>query len=100
MRGATATEDIAGRLTAPRTAPAQRAAPPRAAVRYTRPMTILFVGDVVGSTGRRLLLRLLPELRAAHDVTFVVVNGENVAGGVGITPKIADELLAAGVDAI
>lgn len=63
-------------------------------------MTILFVGDVVGSTGRRLLLRLLPELRAAHDVTFVVVNGENVAGGVGITPKIADELLAAGVDAI
>lgn len=63
-------------------------------------MNILFVGDVVGSTGRRLLLRLLPELRERHDATFVVVNGENIAGGVGITPKIADELLANGVDVI
>lgn len=63
-------------------------------------MNILFVGDVVGSAGRRLLLRLLPELRDQHDATFVVVNGENVAGGVGITPKNADELFAAGVDVI
>lgn len=63
-------------------------------------MNILFVGDVVGSAGRRLLLRLLPELRQQHDATFVVVNGENIAGGVGITPKNADELFAAGVDVI
>ncbi|ADB54335.1 TIGR00282 family metallophosphoesterase [Conexibacter woesei] len=63
-------------------------------------MNILFVGDVVGSTGRRLLLHLLPELRERHDATFVVVNGENVAGGVGITPKNADELFDAGVDVI
>jgi len=63
-------------------------------------MNILFVGDVVGSAGRRLLLRLLPELRERHAATFVVVNGENVAGGVGITPKIADELFDHGVDAI
>jgi 2',3'-cyclic-nucleotide 2'-phosphodiesterase len=66
----------------------------------TRPVAILFVGDLVGSAGRRLLLALLPQLRAAHAPDFVVVNGENVAGGVGITPKLADELFAAGVDVI
>ena len=64
------------------------------------PATILFVGDVVGSLGKRTLLGLLPVLRERHAPTFVVVNGENVAGGLGITPKIADELLAAGVDVI
>ncbi len=61
---------------------------------------ILFVGDVVGGLGRRTLLTLLPRLRAEHDPTFVVVNGENAAGGLGITPAIADELFAAGVDVI
>jgi hypothetical protein len=61
---------------------------------------ILFCGDLVGPTGRRTLLSLLPQLRELHAPTFVVVNGENVAGGFGITPKIADELLGAGVDAI
>jgi metallophosphoesterase (TIGR00282 family) len=64
------------------------------------PASILFVGDLVGGLGRRTLLALLPELRERHDPTFVVVNAENVAGGLGITPKIADELLAAGVDVI
>jgi metallophosphoesterase (TIGR00282 family) len=62
--------------------------------------TILFVGDVVGSLGKHTLLGLLPALRERHDPTFVVVNGENAAGGLGITPKIADELFAAGVDVI
>ena len=62
--------------------------------------TILFVGDVVGGLGRRTLLGLLPGLREQHEPTFVVVNGENAAGGLGITPKIADELFAAGVDVI
>jgi len=61
---------------------------------------ILFVGDVVGGMGRRTLLGLLPRLRAKHEPTFVVVNAENAAGGLGITPKIADELFRAGVDAI
>ena len=61
---------------------------------------ILFVGDVVGGLGRRTLLGLLPRLRADHEPAFVVVNAENAAGGLGITPKIADELFAAGVDAI
>ena len=62
--------------------------------------SILFVGDLVGGIGRRTLLGLLPALRERHDPTFVVVNGENSAGGLGITPKIADELFAAGVDVI
>ncbi|UGS39310.1 TIGR00282 family metallophosphoesterase [Capillimicrobium parvum] len=61
---------------------------------------ILFIGDVVGGLGRRTLLRLLPGLVERHRPTFVVVNGENAAGGLGITPKIADELFAAGVDVI
>jgi metallophosphoesterase (TIGR00282 family) len=63
-------------------------------------VSILFVGDVVGGIGRRTLLDCLPVLRELHAPDFVVVNAENVAGGLGITPKIADELIAAGVDAI
>jgi metallophosphoesterase (TIGR00282 family) len=62
--------------------------------------TILFVGDIVGGLGRRTLLGLLPALRERHAPDFVVVNGENIAGGLGLTPKLADELLANGVDAI
>jgi metallophosphoesterase (TIGR00282 family) len=65
-----------------------------------RGVSILFVGDVVGGIGRRALLRLLPELRERHAPDFVVVNGENSAGGLGITPRIADELFAAGIDVI
>jgi metallophosphoesterase (TIGR00282 family) len=60
--------------------------------------SILFIGDVVGSAGRRTLRALMPELREQAD--FVVVNGENAAGGIGITPKEAEELFSAGVDAI
>ena len=63
-------------------------------------MKVLFVGDIVGGSGRRTLLSLLPALRDQHRPDFVVVNGENAAGGLGITPKVADELLDAGVDAI
>jgi len=63
-------------------------------------VSILFVGDVVGGIGKRTLLTLLPALRDRYAPDFVVVNGENAAGGVGITPKIAREMLAAGVDVI
>jgi 2',3'-cyclic-nucleotide 2'-phosphodiesterase len=63
-------------------------------------VNILFVGDIVGGIGRRTLLGLLPGLRERFTTDFVVVNGENVAGGIGITPKTADELFAAGVDVI
>jgi metallophosphoesterase (TIGR00282 family) len=70
-------------------------------MRQKRDMTkILFIGDVVGGIGRRTLLTLLPGLRTKHAPDFVVVNGENAAGGVGITPKNADQLFAAGIDVI
>jgi len=61
---------------------------------------ILFIGDVVGRAGRRALRSLLPELRDEFAPDFVVVNGENAAGGIGITPKEAEEFLRLGVDAI
>jgi metallophosphoesterase (TIGR00282 family) len=61
---------------------------------------LLFVGDVVAGIGRRTLATVLPALREEHQPDFVVVNGENAAGGVGITRKTAQELLALGVDAI
>jgi metallophosphoesterase (TIGR00282 family) len=61
---------------------------------------ILFCGDLVGPAGRRALLRTLPALRERYQPTFVVVNGENVAGGFGITPKLAEDLFEAGVDVI
>ena len=60
----------------------------------------MFVGDVVGGIGRRTLAALLPGLRERHAPDFVVVNGENAAGGVGITKKTARQILDMGVDAI
>ena len=59
-----------------------------------RVSAILFVGDVVASAGRRTLKALLPELREELGLDFVVANGENAAGGIGITPKHAEELFA------
>jgi 2',3'-cyclic-nucleotide 2'-phosphodiesterase len=61
---------------------------------------LLFVGDVVGGPGRRVLASLLPGLRERHAPDFVVVNGENAAGGVGISERTARELLDVGADAI
>jgi 2',3'-cyclic-nucleotide 2'-phosphodiesterase len=64
-------------------------------------MRLLFIGDVVGGVGRRTLEGLLPGLRDRYQPDFVVVNGENSAGGLGITEKIArDWLDQAGVHAI
>ena len=63
-------------------------------------MRILFIGDVVGSPGRRAVAQLVPKLRAEHRLHFVIANGENSAGGAGITPATASELFSAGVDAI
>jgi metallophosphoesterase (TIGR00282 family) len=63
-------------------------------------MRILFVGDVVGRPGREAVEGLLPRLREEHAVDACIVNGENAADGVGITPKLAEQLLAAGADAI
>jgi metallophosphoesterase (TIGR00282 family) len=63
-------------------------------------MRLLFIGDVVGGCGRRTLAALLPGLRERHTPDFVVVNGENVAGGVGITERTAAEMFEAGADAL
>jgi metallophosphoesterase (TIGR00282 family) len=61
---------------------------------------ILFIGDVVGSTGRDVVRGLVPGLVESEQPDFVVVNGENSAGGLGITEKTAKSLFAAGADAI
>src|SRR5262245_41151396 len=61
---------------------------------------LLFIGDVVGRPGRRAVQVLVPKLRERHGIRFVVANGENSAGGSGITPDTAQELVRAGVDVI
>lgn len=63
-------------------------------------MRILFVADVIGSPGRRAAKGLLRVVRKQVSADFVVLNGENSAGGFGITPEIARELFELGVDAI
>jgi metallophosphoesterase (TIGR00282 family) len=65
-----------------------------------RVTSILFIGDVVARAGRRVVRDLLPGLREELELDFVVANGENAAGGIGITPKEADELFKTGVDVI
>lgn len=54
----------------------------------------------MGSPGRRAVAELVPKLRAQHGLDFVIANGENSAGGNGITPRIADEIFSAGIDVI
>jgi 2',3'-cyclic-nucleotide 2'-phosphodiesterase len=63
-------------------------------------MKILFCGDVVGRTGRKVIVENLAEIRRRLDLDFVVVNGENAAHGFGITEKICKELYDAGADVI
>lgn len=61
---------------------------------------ILFIGDIVGEPGRRAVKELLPRLRRQHAMDLVIANGENSAGGSGITPNTAAEIFSAGVDII
>ncbi|MFU8847858.1 MAG: TIGR00282 family metallophosphoesterase [Opitutales bacterium] len=61
---------------------------------------ILFLGDIVGRPGRTFVIERLASLREELGASIVIANGENAAGGAGITGKIAGELLAAGIDAI
>ncbi len=63
-------------------------------------MNVIFVGDIVGESGRAALKRALPKLKEKFSPDFVVVNGENIAGGNGITPRLAIELMRWGVDVI
>ena len=63
-------------------------------------MRILFIGDVMGRAGRDVLASELPGLRERLNIEFVVANGENAAGGFGITRNVANELFATGVDVL
>jgi 2',3'-cyclic-nucleotide 2'-phosphodiesterase len=63
-------------------------------------MRLLFLGDVVGRAGRQAVVAQLPRLRARYKLDFVAVNGENSAGGFGITEAILTELLDAGADVV
>src|SRR5206468_3300877 len=64
------------------------------------PVKLLFIGDIVGEPGRRAVRQLVPQLRLRHGVDAVIANGENSAGGSGITPRTAEEIFSAGVDII
>jgi metallophosphoesterase (TIGR00282 family) len=63
-------------------------------------LRVLMIGDVVGKLGRRTVATVLPEVKLSHRVDIVIVNGENTAGGRGLTPKTAEELYEAGADVI
>lgn len=63
-------------------------------------MRILMVGDIVGRPGRRAVQRLVPLIRKAQGIDFVVANAENVAGGIGATPETLAEVFDAGVDVV
>ena len=63
-------------------------------------MRILFVGDVVGRPGRQCLAALLPDIKHEGEIGLTIVNGENAAGGAGLTAAIADEIRAAGADVV
>ena len=63
-------------------------------------MKLLFIGDIVGQPGRRAVKELVPKLRDQLQLDFVVANGENSAGGSGVTPNTAEEIFSAGVDVI
>src|SRR5262245_57759133 len=61
-------------------------------------MNVLMIADVVARPGRRVVLDRLQELRRQYKIDIATMNAENVAGGFSITPSIADELFAAGID--
>ncbi|MBW1973717.1 MAG: TIGR00282 family metallophosphoesterase [Deltaproteobacteria bacterium] len=63
-------------------------------------MRILFIGDIIGRVGRRAIGNFLPKIIDKEQIGFVIANGENLAGGIGITPDTAKELFKMGVDVI
>lgn len=63
-------------------------------------MNILFIGDIVGRPGRNFIKTRLKDIKKEYDIDFTIGNGENIAGGVGITRSTYDELVDAGIDAI
>src|SRR6202011_1678768 len=63
-------------------------------------LRLLFLGDIIGEPGRRAVIEMLPTLKSSWGLDFVIANGENVAAGRGITPKLAIDLLRCGVAVI
>src|SRR5437867_5077621 len=63
-------------------------------------LTVLFLGDIVGEPGRNAVIGRLPQLKEKQALDFIIVNGENAAGGRGITGKITIDLLRAGVSVV
>ena len=63
-------------------------------------MKILAVGDIVGENGLKKAKEIIPNLKRAKEIDFIVANGENSAGGMGITEKIFKEMLLMGVDVV
>src|SRR5947208_3375570 len=63
-------------------------------------VTVLAIGDIIGRPGREAVAKLLPQLRREFAIDLVVANGENAAGGFGLTPKIADDLFSLGIDVL
>jgi hypothetical protein len=63
-------------------------------------LNLLFIGDIFGSAGRRIVREHIGHLRAAHNVELVIINAENAAGGFGLTPQLADELFDLGADVL
>ena len=63
-------------------------------------MNLLFIGDIFGSPGRSFLKALLPELIQSRGINLTIANGENAAGGAGLTEAVAQELFSMGVDVI
>ena len=61
---------------------------------------MLAIGDIIGRPGREAVAKLLPQLRREFAIDLVVANGENAAGGFGLTPKIADDLFGLGIDVL
>ena len=63
-------------------------------------MRLLFIADIVGQPGRRAVKEIVPRMRRELDLHIVIANGENAAGGSGLTPKTAEEIFLGGVDII
>ena len=61
-------------------------------------MRILFLGDIVGRSARDSVIKKMPDIRRDYSLDFVIVNGENAAGGFGITEDICEKLFSSGVD--
>lgn len=67
---------------------------------WRRLMRLLFLGDIVGRSGRKAVIEALPGLRRRYKLDFVAINGENSAGGFGITEQIMEDLIGAGADVV